>query len=280
MFSAKRCGSTAVFKMFQKHPDVGVCYYDKNVDNWEPNFWNLAVEAINGNPSPFIERFKISHPFLEFPDEFTEDNVFQLWDKILEVQGPVVFDKSPQYLGDEKALNLLLKYKSKDNDIRIFAMIRDPRDSISSQYELWNKHVDNDSPKFREKQWLEKYHHLEKLNKDFGFIPIFKYEDFAQSPNIYAPMIFNYCGIDNIEETYNHIKPTHIGRYSTSLNYKIRNWKFNKDFENHLRKYGYSIPQLDFSIRYFNFFKELFPNIIRIFRRNFGYYYKKYFLKQ
>jgi len=26
MLSAKRCGSTAVFKMFQKHPEVGVCY--------------------------------------------------------------------------------------------------------------------------------------------------------------------------------------------------------------------------------------------------------------
>lgn len=266
MLSAKRCGSTAVFKMFQKHPDVGVCYFDKNIDNWEPNFWNLSAEAIDGNPKPFIDRFKNSHPFLEMPDEFTEETVFRLWDKILDVQGPIVFDKSPQYLGNQKALELLLKYKSKGNDIRIFGMIRDPRDSISSQYELWNKYVKNDTPKLREKEWLEKYNHLERLNKYFGFIPIFKYEDFAQSPAIYAPIIFDYCGIENIKATYEHIRPTHVGRYSTSLNLKIRTWKFSEEFKNHLKKYGYSLPQLKFSNRIMRFFKEFFPNLIRLFR--------------
>ena len=64
MLSAKRCGSTAVFKMFQNHPDVGVCYYDKNIDNWEPNFWNLAAEAINGN-TKHLKKYGYSIPQLD-----------------------------------------------------------------------------------------------------------------------------------------------------------------------------------------------------------------------
>ena len=103
MLSAKRCGSTAVFRMFQRHPDIGVCHVDQNITAWEPNFWNLAVAAIEGNPTKFIHRFSESHPFLRIPYRFSEDAVFRLWDDILETLGPAVFDKSPQYLGNRKA---------------------------------------------------------------------------------------------------------------------------------------------------------------------------------
>lgn len=245
MLSAKRCGSTAVFRMFQKHPDVGVCHVNQEIENWEPNFWNLAALAIDGYPLKFINRFTESHPFLKIPEIFTEDSVFEMWNSIIETLGPVVFDKSPQYLGNKKALELIYEYRNRGNDVRIFAFIRDPRDAITSQYELWNSCVENDSLEKREVHWLSKYTHLEELQTTYGHIPVFRYEDFSSVPNCYATMIYEYCGISSLRETYDHIKPTSIGRYSASLNRKIRRWCFSVEFVKHLSKYGYKTPQMN-----------------------------------
>jgi len=154
MLSAKRSGSSAIFKIFQNHPDVGVCHINQNINYWEPNFWNLASEAINGNTKPFLDRFiykEKSHSFLKIPEQFTEQTVFDLWEQILDKLGPIIFDKSPQYLINDDALELLKKYIRAGNDVRIFGIIRDPKDTITSQYELWNQYVENDSPERRVK---------------------------------------------------------------------------------------------------------------------------------
>ena len=183
MLSAKRCGSTAIYKMFQKHPDIRICHVDPTLENWEPNFWNLGTEAIAGNPSALISRFEKSHPFLRFPDKFSQESIFRLWDNILEEMGPVVFDKSPQYLGNIAAMDLVQRYMQLGNDVRFFAFIRDPRDAITSQYELWRTNVKSESPKKRELAWLAKYHHLEDLQEKL-YIPVFRYEDFFSSASL------------------------------------------------------------------------------------------------
>jgi len=239
MLSAKRCGSTAVFRMFQKHSDVSVCHINQLIENWEPRFWDLAGRALQGEKKPFVERLKKSHPYLKIPATFSEVEIFQLWDSILERLGPIVFDKSPQYLGNRTALELIYKYIELGNDVRIFAFIRDPRDAITSQYILFGK----DSPKKREARWLEKYRHLEELEQRYETIPLFKYEDFSQSPSLYAPMIFKLCGLSDYPHSYDHIRPTNIGRYSISDIPKIRKWKMSEEFIEHLKKHGYSIPQ-------------------------------------
>ncbi len=244
MLSAKRCGSTAVFRMFQKHPNVGVCHVDRAIENWEPNFWNLAVKALHGDKEPFTIRFRKSHPFLEIPETFTEEAIFRLWDTILQHQGPILFDKSPQYLGNQEALELLQKYKSLGNDVRIFAFIRDPRDAITSQFEIWEGCPGNESPKSLEIAWLQKYNHLEELQISYEFISVFRYEDFSRAPVCYAPMIYNFCGLQDAHNSYSHIRPTSINRYSISLNSHIRKWQMSEEFKAHLLKYGYSVPQV------------------------------------
>lgn len=239
MLSAKRCGSTAVFRMFQKHSDVGVCHINQQIENWEPRFWDLAGRALQGEEKPFIDRLKESHPYLMIPATISEAEIFQLWDSILERLGPIVFDKSPQYLGDRTALELIYKYKELGNDVRIFAFIRDPRDAITSQYTLFG----SDSPKKRESRWLEKYNHLEELEQRYETIPLFRYEDFSQFPLCYAPILFKLCGLNNYSHSYDHIRPINIGRYSISDDSEIRKWKMSEEFIEHLKKYGYPIPQ-------------------------------------
>ena len=266
MLSAKRCGSTAIFRMFQRHPDVGVCHIDQDISNWEPNFWNLGAQAIAGNPQPMTERFKKSHPFLKIQGPVTEEHLFELWDSILDHLGPTVFDKSPQYLGNRTALGLIYKYKQLGNDVRVFSFIRDPRDAITSQYELWHSHVENDSPERREIAWLEKYKHLEELKNTFGDIPVFRYEDFSKSPSTYVPQLYKHCGAKDIPDTYTHISPVSVGRYSASINLKIREWNMGQDFKNHLIKYNYKTPQLDFAQRTKAFLIMLPRNIYRTIR--------------
>jgi len=261
LLSAKRCGSTAVFQMFQKHPDVGVCHVNQEIENWEPNFWNYAARAISGDTEPFIETFTKSHPFLKIPQNFSDQKVFEMWDQVLHGLGPIIFDKSPKYLGSRKAMDLLLKYKNLGNDVRIFAFIRDPRDAISSQFENWHHVVQDDSPKKREYLWLDMYSHLEELQEIFGFIPIFRYEDFSKAPSCYAPIIFDYCGLPNYPNTYQHINPVNIGRYHSSRNAHIRKWAIGDNFSEHLKKYGYLSENIITKRSWFGRFKIIYSSI-------------------
>ena len=243
LLSAKRCGSTAAFHMFQRHPDVGICHVDRAIANWEPGFWTLAWDAIRGDPGPFVERLALSLPFLKLPPALTEDAVFDLWDAVLAHQGPIVFDKSPQYLGNRRALELISKYKARGNDVRLFAFIRDPRDAIASQFELWGHIMPGDSPKRREAAWLAKYEHLEELRRSDD-IPLFRYEDFASEPRRHAPLIYRFCGLRDFPPSYAHVRPTSIHRYSTSRNPQIRAWRIGRAMRAHLLKHGYRIPQI------------------------------------
>lgn len=239
LLCAPRCGSSAIYKMFQKHPAVGTSGSLERLENFEPNFWNFAAEALHGNVLPFRCRFSKSHPFLEIPEKFTEETVFYLWDAILDKQGPVIFDKTPFYLGNREAIRLIYKYKSLGNDVRVFALIRDPKDAITSQHELFQTSKRNYPLQKREAIWLEQYDHLEDMQKTVEYIPLFRYEDFSAAPACYAPTLFNLCGLPDYPEAYAHIKTTSKGRKSASLNPDIWKWKMSDAFKQHLQKYGY-----------------------------------------
>jgi hypothetical protein len=234
-----RCGSTAMLKVFQRHPDVGICHENPCVGNCEPHFWSTAAKAIAGKPDILIRKMENTLPHIPLPDEYTEESIFELWDKILNIQGPIVFDKSPFYLTNRDAVNLLYKYIQKGNDVRVFSLIRDPRDAITSQYELLTSQFEKNTLQKHEMIWLDQYTHLEEINKMIGFIPLFRYEDVAEAPSCYIPIILHYCGIRNLSYTYDHIKPVHIGRKATSLHFQVKKWKMSKTFKEHLMKYGY-----------------------------------------
>jgi len=238
LLSSKRSGSTAVFTMFQRHPDVGVCHVNRAIDLWEPNFWNFGAEAIAGRPELFAKRFAESHPFLGGGAPRSEDELFAMWDAILDRQGPTVFDKSPKYLGDRAAFDLMLKYRARGDDLRFIALVRDPRDVITSQFTLWNHLVEGDSPAFREDRWIAQYEHLEQLQRQF-YIPLFRYEDFAAAPAVYAPIMFEHCGVRHVPEAYAHVRPVNVGRHATSDKEEIRAWTPGEKLRRMMRVFGY-----------------------------------------
>ena len=183
LLSAKRSGSTALFKCFQKHSEVKIPHSNQKIDNWEIQFWSLAVLALKGDFNPLQERLKKSFPKIDFKlkSEITEDNIFDIWNRILDDRGGVVFDKSPQYLGNNLALDLLKKYIYSGNNVKIISLMRDPRDTITSQYELWREFTEKDSLEKREKYWIKQYKHLEVLREKIN-IPLFYYEKISITP--------------------------------------------------------------------------------------------------
>jgi hypothetical protein len=249
MLCAKRCGSTAIHNMFRKHPQTKICHVDQNIKVygkyiWEPNYWTHSVEALNGFKDGFVNKFSDSLPFLNIPDNITEETIFELWNNTLDFFGGIVADKSPQYLGNKAAMDLLAKYREMGNDVRVFAFIRNPLDAITSQFILWAKENINPYEQLRAKEesWLNKYAHLEKLIEDgcLGEIPLFKYEDFTNDPCRHARDLLTFCGLDDNRMSYSHIKPVHVGRYEKEKNEIIRRWQVSDELKKHMQKYGYA----------------------------------------
>jgi len=234
LLSAKRTGSTALFRAFANHPDVGVCHVDQAIPNWEPNFWSLAADAIGGDPEPFRVRFSQSHPFLDGRVPTTAHEAFELWDRILAELGPIVFDKSPAYLLSPAGLGLLMRY-AQCHDVRIFGLIRDARDAISSQLDRFQGLVSGDSPAYRERIWLRRYSLLEMLRAASG-IPIVRYEDLTAHPAKVMPRVFKYCGLESRPETWAHLKPVNVGRFNHP---RAKGWTPSPELFDHLRRFGY-----------------------------------------
>lgn len=258
LLSSKRSGSTAIFKCFQKHSKVKIPHYNQKIENWEIQYWSLASLALKGNLNPFKKRMSVSFPKLniDFNKNITEKFFFDLWNQILDNNGGIVFDKSPQYLGDFKAMNLLKKFIINGNNVKIFALIRDPKDVITSQFELWKEYTLNDSLEKREKFLLKQYQHLEKLQKENN-IPLYYYEKLSRDPVKYMTEIYNHCELPIENNTWSHLKPVSIGRYSTSVLINKKKWQFSDKFKEFLTKYNYLEEQL-------NYKQKIFFKILRI----------------
>ena len=160
---------------------------------------------------------------------------------ILDKYGPIVFDKSPQYLGSKETIDLLSKYKTKNpkTKIIIFAFIRNPLDAITSQHELWKQYTKENSLVEREKSWLNKYNHLEKIKKDLN-IKLYKYEEFCSDPKNYTKNLMEFCGLSYSDHLCSHLKKKSFGRYNVTPFKSIKNWAVGEELLEHMDKYGYS----------------------------------------
>jgi|TARA_B110000977_G_C10984479_1_gene457417 hypothetical protein len=261
LLAPKRCGTTALFNVFKNHTQVKISHHDQEIENWEPQFWNLAMLAINGKPNQFILRMKNTFPKIVYKKPFNKKKIFSLWSKILKVYGPCIFDKSPQYLNDYKVLQLIYEYKQKGNDVRFISMIRNPRDAITSQYELWKEHTGEISLKKREKKWLSHIINIEKFNEKVSF-PIYRYEDIANNKKIYFKKIFEECDLRFEKKSFKLFKPVSINRFHKIFNKKIKQWSPGKKFKLHMIKYGYNTDKINFS--YFQKIKFFLQNIKRL----------------
>ncbi|OYT16629.1 MAG: hypothetical protein B7C24_06860 [Bacteroidetes bacterium 4572_77] len=229
MLSAHRCGSTAMFKVFQKHPQVKIINKQQRIENWETNYWYWATFALKGKRRDYDR--KLSEAGIAIPKKMNKNIVFDVWDNILNIFGPIIFDKSPIYLQSREATGLMGEYiRVRKSPHKFFAFIRDPRDAIASQHAKWP----GSNLKWWAKRWLEKYEHLEELQKQYGF-KIYRYEDVASNPSLYIKEILEACGLKYKKDFHSHFKPTNVGRYKCENDAYYQSNKFKR----HLKKYGY-----------------------------------------
>lgn len=235
LLSARRTGAGALAGAFQNHPDVRIAHVNPRLVGWEPNFWNLAADALEADPEPFRHRFLKSHPYLGGSAPSTALEAFELWDQVLDELGPIVFDHSSGYLRSRRSIALLMQY-AQSHDVRVFGLIRDARDAIASQLSREAGRIEGDSPAFREKVWLDQYDRLETLGRSGG-IPIWRYEDIVARPDHVVPEIFDYCGLTPRPATWAHLRPTNIGRHAHP---QQGWWKPSARLSDHLSRFGYT----------------------------------------
>lgn len=231
MLSAHRCGSTAMLKVFQNHPDVKIVNKNQNIGNWEPNYWYWADIALKGDRTNFDRKLREAGISVPGGKKFDKHIVYRTWDLILEKFGPTIFDKSPIYLQSRDCTKLIQGYINKrKRDFRFFAFIRDPKDAIASQHAKWPGKCINQW----KAEWLEKYRHLEDLQDKLGF-KIYKYEEVAENPNVYIKKILKDCGLSYSSSYHSHFKPVNVGRYKRHQDKLI----IATAMKRHLHKYGY-----------------------------------------
>jgi SAM-dependent methyltransferase len=251
--AAKRSGTTALHQAFVKHPDVRICHHDQAASNWEPDFWVLAASVLEAQEGTrknvsvaweqFLFKLATIAPGLRPVPPLDEDKIFEIWNSVLERYPPTVFDKSPKYLGSTRALDLMRKYRERGNDIRFIALVRDPCDVISSQYELWKGNHPTGVPELRDQAWTRYYENLEGFCEAIGRenCLIVRYEDLSADPAKWFAKIYGHCGLRDVPETYAHIRPVSVGRYKRSKNSLIAAWQPSEQLQHVARRYGYVV---------------------------------------
>ena len=266
LLSSKRTGSSAFFKVFKNHPKVNCLLKNPEMDMIELNFWNSALKAIQGNSRNLKQVLKKINIQIKLPKKINKRFIFKLWNEILIDNGGIIFDKSPAYLDDIKILKLLKAYEDDGNKLYLLGLIRNPKDSITSQFELWDKKNNNrikNKIKKREKKWLKYYSNLQSF-KLIRKLEIFRYEDITKKKHYYFEKIFKICGLKYKLSYTDNIKKTSIGRFNLSIYSDIKKWKFSKDFKDHLLFYNYQnyekSPNFNQKLLiYLSYFKRMIP---------------------
>jgi hypothetical protein len=144
------------------------------------------------------------------------------WRSLCKEYSPIFFEKSPHHLCQWSALELIMDCIDTldDVDFLIVGLVRNPMDTIYSQYNRWKS-----LPKETEKQWVVAYNNLLKLKEILGDkLIILRYEDIIKSTDHFNP-IFRFCKID-----YNSISSDFLHSKS------VQKWKSD-------RLYGFTLSQ-------------------------------------
>jgi hypothetical protein len=116
--------------------------------------------------------------------------------------------------------------------------VRDPRDVIASQFELWGRLVPGDSPERREHAWVLAHERLLRLASRER-VPIVRYEDLVADPARVAGAMLAHCGLAPDPACIAHLKPTNIGRHRTSRDERVRGWRPGPGLMSLMERLGY-----------------------------------------
>jgi len=142
--------------------------------------------------------------------------IFGGWRLLCKRYSPIFLEKSPHHLCQWSAIELIIECISKvsDVDFLLIGLIRNPMDTIYSQFKRWRSR-----PEEVEKQWLIAYQNLLKLKEIIGEqIVLVRYEDIVSSPVCLEP-VFNFCEKTVDERNKNYFHQESIQKWKTNALY-------------------------------------------------------------
>ena len=166
------------------------------------------------------------------PDD--EELVIQGWRQLCERYAPIFIEKSPHHLGQASALELILEAANtlEDVDFLLIGLIRNPLDTIHSQYRRWK------SPCAKvEEQWRVAYENLWQLKEESGLpVVIVRYEDMVSSLDPLRP-VFDFC---DAEPTSAMASRLHQGSVRTARKDPGFGFVLQEETRELAERYGYS----------------------------------------
>lgn len=230
LLSEKSSGSSIVQKFVTKYTDAKLLPNTRHYEN-ETLYWTKAASLLGLDQHDMVdsevplsrehgksELIKLLRDNLPgyTPPEDDKELVHEGWSMLCKQYSPVLFEKSPHHLCQRAALDLICEQikRDRDNEYLIVGLVRNPMDTIYSQYDRWCS-----PPALVESQWLKAYSNLFELKKKLGEqVLILRYEDVANDNNRVKPII-NFCGAElpRIKDSY--IDTKSLKRWESDANF-------------------------------------------------------------
>lgn len=230
LLSEKSSGSSIVQKFVTKYTHAKLLPNTRHYEN-ETLYWTKAASLLGleqhdmvdsevplsreYGKSELIKLLRDNLPGYN-PPEDDKELIHEGWSMLCKQYTPVLFEKSPHHLCQSAALDLICEQikRDRDNEYLIVGLVRNPMDTIYSQYDRWCS-----PPALVESQWLKAYSNLLELKKKLGSQMItLRYEDIATDNSTVHPIV-TFCQ-DDIKINYaQDIDKKSISRWRNSRTY-------------------------------------------------------------
>ena len=204
ILSDKSSGSSACQDLLSEFADIRHVAQTRHFEN-ETLYWTKAASTL-GRPQQKMVDSEVPIPMKEArsdlidllnenltgfeipPDD--ETLVVEGWRQLCKQHSPIFIEKSPHHLCQWSALELILAATEEidDVDFLLIGLIRNPLETIHSQYRRWKSPCEK-----VERQWRTAYKNLLRLKAETDLpIVIVRYEDMVSSIESLRP-VFDFC---------------------------------------------------------------------------------------
>lgn len=252
ILSEKSSGSSACQNLLAKFADIHHVSKTRHFEN-ETLYWTKAA-SILGKPqlkmvdsevpigtekarTDLISLLTDNLDDYQPPDD-DQELITQGWRRLCKHYSPIFLEKSPHHLCQWSAIELIIEHIQSidDVDFLLIGLIRNPMDTIYSQYKRWKS-----PPEKVEKQWVVAYQNLLRLKSLIGTpLVIIRYEDMVSSLKHLEP-VFRFCGVTASygDTQYLHQKSLHKWRSDALYGFSLSNETIAL-----AEKYGYRREEL------------------------------------
>ena len=252
ILSEKSSGSSACQNLLVKFADIEHVSTTRHNEN-ETLYWTKAASILGKSQLKMvdsevpIEREKAKAELISLltdnlddyvPPVNEEDLIMEGWRLLCKNHSPIFLEKSPHHLCQWSAIELIIECIKKTNDVDflLIGLVRNPMDTIYSQYKRWKS-----PPEKVQQQWLIAYQNLLKLKDIMGDqLVIVRYEDMVSSLEYLEP-VFEFCEVtvNTADKTYLHQKSLQKWKNDVFFGFLLSNEAIDL-----AEKYGYQRDKL------------------------------------